>query len=459
MKKILIVLILALNCSASDYIDGEANFLSKDGDSLSFIKKQLISNAFKKVFDKELKELDLDYTTFWDNYNAKFDEYFLKIKKGIDEKYVDKETGQVPASKKDQYERYLRRKRLSAKTKYGRLSRAIKSYSIKKISKSVTMRNSHYLNLTAVVNKKALTDIYYKFIGVSSLRTFRTLYLDVDYKLVNTNWLELGVESEKDFVDVVSGHWRSKLEASVGHIFTNGLVFVNDEHRARINKRMKMSSEVISAVDVSTLDESQLELNNSLFMRVDVIVTKEGADDILKKIDLIFNGGMIVTDLKDNSIVTFHDFVREKSSFSTLDSHTLSSNIASLVYRLPMPKIQMMRKIVEENVKMKKRFSLLLKGTKSADEAYSFIKTLKEKGVLYYFDGELISLRNDEARLDVQYSGDKEKALNVLTKMISLKLPNERVIHRDGELPFVFTIKDTEQKLEESTPEQSKQEV
>jgi len=438
-----ILLVFTFQASAK-FLEGEGKFLSQDQDSVTFIKKQLLSNAFKKVIDGQLKEMGLDSTTFWTNYNSKFEEHFAVIRQSVLEKYEIEEDGKkvIPENKKERFEKSVRYKRLIAKSKFGRLERAIKSYSIKKISKSVRMPNSHYINVSAQVNRKRLTDIYYKFIGVSRYRSFRKLFVDVKYNLVNTNWIELGVETEGDFVNVVNEHWVQKLAANTGNLFSEGVVNVDDATRALIKERMKQPVELLKNSDAALIDGDSSGISNSLYMSVEVDIEKERSNQELKKLELRFSGGFTLRDLKDKSIVTYLDFITEKSTFKIIDSHTLSSNIATLVYRLPMSKISKMRKIVEENVKNKNSFEIVIKGTKNINEAFSFSKKLKEKGLLYYFNPKVKALVGEEVKIVVEYSGVKERAMGILTKMISELVSENRVVKRNGELPFVFNIED-----------------
>ncbi|OIQ20742.1 MAG: hypothetical protein BM556_02025 [Bacteriovorax sp. MedPE-SWde] len=456
MKKLLLVATLSLfisNVASAKSIEGEGKFLSTDQDSVSFVKKQLLSNAFKKIIDLEIREMGLDSVTFWNNYNSKFEEHFSPIRTAVTEKYEEGEGDErkVPEAKKERLEKSLRKKRLVSKAKFGRLGRAIKSYSIKKLSKSIRMPNSHYINVSAQVNRKKLTDIYYKFIGISRFRTFRKLFLDVRYSLENTNWIELGVETEGDFVNVVNDHWQKKLTASAGNLFTDGVVIVDDSIRSQINERLKKPLALLRSSNVSLIDGDDSGMSDSLYMNVEVFIKKERADEGLKKLDIKFSGGLILNDLKDKSIITHLDFVPEKSSFKNIDQHTLSSNIASIVYRLPMTKIQKMRKIVEENVKNKNSFEIIIKGTKNVNEVFGFTKKLKEKGLLYYFNPKVETLIGSEVKVLVEYSGLKERALGVLTKMISEQVSQDRVVKRDSELPFVFNIVDQKNESDDSS--------
>jgi hypothetical protein len=132
-----------------------------------------------------------------------------------------------------------------------------------------------------------------------------------------------------------------------------------------------------------------------------------------------------------------------------MDNHTLSSNIASIVYRLPMSKITKMRKIVEEKVKNKNSFEVVIKDTKNVNEAFLFAKKLKEKGLLYYFNPQVKTLVGNEVKILVEYSGLKDRALDILGKMISEEISENRIIKRNSELPFVFNI-ETIQEVDES---------
>lgn len=454
MKKIIIALIMC-SLTYAKYIDGEAKFLAHDGDSVSFIKKQLLSNSFKKVIDQELKIMGLDSVTFWNNYNLKFEEHFQAIKETVDSRYKKAEEEEIPASKKEAYEKEVRYKRLHAKAKFGRLSRAIQSYSIKKLSKSVRLPNSHYINVSAKVDRKALTDIYYNFIGVSQYRNLRKLYVEVDYNLKNTNWIEVGVQTEGDFVNVVNEHWKQKLEASVKDVFSDGVEIVNEDSRSLIQKRLKSPTNILRTSDSSLIEGDESGINESLYLKITINIEKQDSEQELKKIALNFSGGLILTDLKDNTIVSYQDFPDEAANFEIIDQNTLSTNIASLVYRLPMNTIQRMRKTVEENAKIRSSFDIVLKGTQNINEAFRFIKLLKEKGVLYYFDPVVSSMVDEEVKITVSYIGVREKALIVLGNMISLEVAKNRYIKKDGVLPFVFNIEGTQENKMEKVNQNS----
>jgi hypothetical protein len=72
---VLLTLFLSLSLSAATFVDGEGHFFAKDSDSLSFVKKQLLSSAFRNVMTKELDAMGLDSKLFWQQYDKKFEKY------------------------------------------------------------------------------------------------------------------------------------------------------------------------------------------------------------------------------------------------------------------------------------------------------------------------------------------------------------------------------------------------
>ncbi|EQC46573.1 hypothetical protein [Bacteriovorax sp. Seq25_V] len=439
MKRIVILLLLVLNVYAAKSLEGEGKFIAHDNDSLEFIKKQLLSDAFKKVIDNELKAMGLDYVTFWQNYEQKFNEHFKEIEETVEQKYTAPEGQSLSRQELEKKSEELRDKRLTSKAKFGRLSRVIKSYSITKMSKSVRVPNSHYINITAQVDRKDLTDIYYRFIGVSKFRDLKKVYLDISYNLIDTNWLELGVETETDFTNVVADHWKKNLEGQLSSVVTNGIEIADDSLKATVKERLKKSRLVLLAEKSSGISSSD-DLEDSLYITIEVNIRKTNLDAELGKISLNFQGGFVITDLKDNGVIAHYDFTPEKSVFDTTEQHKLNSSIASTVYRLPSLKFSQIRKIVEESVKNNQIIEIVLKNTNTINEAISFAQKLKEKGLLLYMNTDIAEAVGKDVKIEVTFSGARAKAIEILGKMVSEKLSDTRIVTKDNMLPFVFNI-------------------
>lgn len=433
MLKLVLVTMLAFSVLANKYIEGEGKFLSSEDDSVAFIKNQLLTNAFNKVIDSELNAMGLDAKVFWKNYDEKFLESFKTIEESIEQKFLVPEGQTLKKEQIEQKEKELREKRLTAKSKFGRLRKAIKSYSIVKMSKSLRLVNSHFININAQVDRKYLADVYYNFMGVSTVRNLQKLLIETKYQLINTNWLELGVDTESDFTNVVNNHWKKNIEEKISNVFENGVELASDSDKKNIQDHLKNSKEVLSA----KMDNA---LADTLLLSFEINVKKVNLDNELKKITLYFSGGITLTDLKTNSVISFYDFPSEKQSFEMMDQHKLNSDIASLVYRLPAIYFSDFRKIVEDKSKVNDQFDIFLRKTNNAKEALTFADRLREKGLLFYFNTNIKNISKDEIHLQISYSGEREKAMAVLGKMVSEKVSENRIISKDNSLPFVFNV-------------------
>ncbi len=439
-KKLLLISLCAFSfLSHGKRVVGEAKFFSKEGDDLSFIKKQLRSNAFKKIVDIELKAMNLDHETFWTNYNGKFEESFKEIEAKLRSRYQKDEEQEIPKKYLEKYQTQLRVKRLKSKATFGRLGRVIKKFSVEKLSKSVVVSNSHFIRLNALVDRSKLTEIYYSFIGVSTYRSFTTAYIKTHFKLINTNWVELGVNTESDFTDVVSSSWQKKMGEMLGDTFSGGVVIADNTILSEIEEyrsQMKANKET----GLVNSETPFAKFYDSLLVNIAIEIKKIDFDENLKNYTYHFKGGAYVTDLKNSKIVKHFDFPPTESEFTRVDDHSFSSSLASYVYRMAIPVVGNFRKVVEENVKTKKNFELVVDNVENLNDIYKFSKVLKDKGVIFFFDPEIEEITDKKVRLKVNYTGVKEKAIAILDQFKMFILDKNVKISRQNDLPFSFII-------------------
>ena len=159
-KILLVFFILFATClygqsNRSQYINGEGHFTSEEGDSLNFIRNQLLSSAFKDILSKELKNLGLDADLFWLRYDQKFNQSFEPTKEKLEKQYG--------AQKRKEFKKALRIKRRVAQRNYANIHRAIGQYSVKKTSRSPRFPKSHTISVQAKVNRSVLHRIYLNF--------------------------------------------------------------------------------------------------------------------------------------------------------------------------------------------------------------------------------------------------------------------------------------------------------
>jgi hypothetical protein len=201
ITRILLLLVIAVNSIASDTVQGEGRFNALPDDSLTFIKSQVIHQAFLDVLTKEITSMGLNSQLFWQKYDKQFQESFdptievlkTKFKIGTDE---------VTKQDKEKFEKNLRLQKLKSKKKYGTLSRVIQSYGIKRYTRSQQNPNARYVKLDARVNRVLLSKIYYNYVRGKQTSDYGSLFLNIKYNLKNCNYSDLGVEKEKDFTDV-----------------------------------------------------------------------------------------------------------------------------------------------------------------------------------------------------------------------------------------------------------------
>lgn len=446
MKKLIILLaLLGASTTFAASVTAKGQFTSKPGDTLSFIKKQLYANTVRNVLDSELQKLGLDRKTFWQNYETKFEEHFTPIKENYDQKFgaLDEEGNPVTLSgaQKDRYDRGLRYKKLASQAAYGKFNSIISSYAIKKMSKSLSRADTHYITITAKVDRKLVSEIYYRFIGTGKNRTFSRLYLNINYKLSELSWEEIGVSSKTKFTDVVEEHWLQELTTSVGDVFLDGIEVVNPSTRQEIYEHLKKPlSQLREGNDIEIFNSRQNELRNSLMLNLDISLSKDFKDEKQQLINIKTHGGFVLTDLRDGAVVSFSDFKPASQEYSTKDPHKQSSEIASFVYQLPISEMKDLKRTVKEKVSIKNSFEIVLKNTKNINEAFDFAGMLKEEGVVYFFDPQISATLQNVVNITITFSGDKDKAMEVLNKFKSVKLGEEAVVKRDDTLPFVFNV-------------------
>lgn len=457
MKKWIFLLLCCLSVQSfsaanSGHIDGEGRFYSLEDDSLAFVKRVLLYNAFKDVIGKELKNIGLDDALFWQKYDERFDEYFLPIADKLKADYGIKDGEDVPAKKRDEFEKALREKKLSLKSRFGRINQVVSSYSIKKMSRATQSAQSRYMNISAKVDRQELSDLYFSYTRSDDFKSYKNVFITVDYKLEDMSWLDLGVEVERDFTSVISEHWRNILTTQLGGVATN-IVISDSSMREKLDNYLKIPSEATIAFnkDKRSIQENSTmgilnmddELKQSLWLKVRVGIKKLGDSALTKKRSFSFDGDFIMQDLTTKKIVSFYDFIPEKASFSFENAHELSSNSASLVYRLPMNEFKDLKKKLSALGGNRKKIKLELKGFRSIAEVDNFSKYLETKGVTLGVETKLISLGKESSILQVEFRGENDPMVSLLKALNKADLNDSRTMMLEDEMnPFTIVLGD-----------------
>lgn len=440
------------NALASNYIKGSGQFSSAEGDSLTFIKAQLLSKATKHIIDTELKAMGHDNELFWQAYNEKFDQYFEpileKLKSRMGMNVEDEST--ISVKKKQKYFKALRSKKLKLKSRYGRLDKVIKSYAIEKMSRSSQFPSSRYMKIKAIVNRKKLNKLYFKFIRTEKNRFFRNLYVSIDFDMKNITWSDFGVEVEKDIKDVIAEHWKRWLEDNLKNIVGNIKIASSDD-KNKLRERYKIPMKEISSITATTAENEKSDgtfmiLSDStvgaLWLKVNIEVKGKEADSLLRIRKCEFKGDFVLIDMNNNNMLSHYDFVTQSLNvFDNKVTSSLSSRVAGLIYRLPLTKFSKFPKILSTVTNNKRFVELSVKNGESMNEIYSFRELLQDKGVTLDAGFSVSSFTKETTRGMLSYRGESSKLISILAKLDGVSLGANRILKiQDLEQPFNFEV-------------------
>ena len=124
LKKIssIFLILLSLSAFCDDFISGQGKFISKDSDRLSFVKEQLLYEAYLDVANKAMLDYGLDAQTFWKNFNSSLASSLDAYEKNILDKY--KAEGKDLSRVEDD----IRQRKLNFKRRYGNVRSLIQVY-------------------------------------------------------------------------------------------------------------------------------------------------------------------------------------------------------------------------------------------------------------------------------------------------------------------------------------------
>lgn len=445
IKKILVILCLALASTSAfaENLDGEGRFYAKDEDSLSFIKSQLLHSAFSDVLTKELKYLGLDASQFWKSYDEKFEGYFEPIKEQLQKKYSMNDN--PTAQKRKSFNKSHRLKRLALKSKYGRVDRAVTSYSIRKMTRSAQIPNSRYININAKVDRKLLKKIYFQMISDSVDRAIKTVYVSASFNINDLSWSDVGVELESDFTNVIKNHWRKWLSENLKTRF--GEIKLTDASEEKeLDEFLKTPKEaVIEVVLEGTEGQEEPQPSNEhkdgLWLKINIDIAKVKEDFLMKERAYRLSGDFILIDLNTTEIVHSFDLPISENKYSYEAGAPLSTNIATWVYRTASSDFGNFDRKIAAIPSQTKSVELTISGAKTFLDFEKVGEALSIKGASQRFSTKILSFEGDKGRLLLNYSGNKENLLKTLSSLGDVKIDEARTLAKaNEESPFSFQV-------------------
>lgn len=453
-KLSVLLLCLCSGVRAADYINGEGRFYAADDDSLAFVKSQLTANAFQDVISKELSQMGLDANLFWNKWNSRFEAYIQGTVDALKKKYGVEGEG-ASAAKKNEYQKTLRQKRLELHARYGDLSRAITSYSIKRMTRSTQVPNSRYMSLQAKVDRRVLNQIYFDFVRDGESRHFPTIYLTGKFNLEGGTWSDVGVGVEKDFTDVVMAHWKKWLGEHLSER-VGSVVITDEDIESELKENLKrplMTSVQLAHVESEKSEQAKEEaasvsalpitsgVGNSLWLQLNFTLKKIDEDEVLgNRTFQVFGSGLLI-DMKFHRPLMASDFGATSQVYSTEDLSAMSSALASYIYRLPVVELKSVPRELGRMSSGERVAEVTLEGAPHIGLAQSFMANLVDKGLAQQLSASLKESTPFETGFYVNFNGESDKLAALLRSFNNTDIGSDFMVTLPDESnPFHFKV-------------------
>lgn len=442
---------------AQQTVQGQGRFNSTSNDSLSFVRSQLLYRAFRDVLNKELLAMGLDAQAFWQKYDSRFQRSFKSVENKLRSQYGLDDKQSVSSSDMREFKEKLRYKRLSSLNSFGNLARAIESYSIKNMSRSTQAAQSRYLTLKAKINRRMLNSIYSEFMQEGQQRLFSQLYLSPKFRLREGSWSDLGVKSKVDFTEVVEKHWKNWLAAKLNRSVQE-IVVADEDQAQRIQDFLKIPAsnaedivglgssegeEDLDFVEGEEVETQRLEssLANSLWLEMTIDIVKVDENLLHNQRSFSYSGKLLLMDLKTRDVLLAYDIGGQEHSYQTGDSQSLSSSIASFVYRMPMGGLEKLPSTLAKVDSRSQSFMLEVRNLSSIRDLEIFKEMLSKEGLTEEFDPQVVSFDGVNARVKLNFKGEAPKALVRLRNLHSRSLNEQTTaVIESVERPFEFRL-------------------
>jgi hypothetical protein len=417
MLKYLLCLILMTGQMAfaqSKYVAGEGKFKADDGDSLSFIKKQLIHEAFIDVLSKEMDEMDMNKELFWQKFNESFDNMLAPADEALKKKYKI-EDEKVDPKNKQRYVDALRLKKLKNRLRFGNLHRIIRSYAVKRMSRSAQDPKSRFIQLEAKVDRNLLAKTYYRFVQGKKSSDYGSLYINVEYELQHCSYTDLGVENDKDFTSVVNQHWLEWLSSESNKPKNIANIEIIDE------SKKKQLKEYQSLPLDKLLDSIPEIFVNSLLLNIKVVIDRKNFNKEFKEYEFSYDGAIYLQDLQTGKILTEAKIPKELRKYTNVPDVELSSRIANHVYRMPLEKFTRLKTAIANIPPLSLTKVITLFDYKNLNDVDKFINLVKNRGIKYSLGAQLISIGSNKAEIAVFFDGELKDLKELLNSVESAK--------------------------------------
>ena len=428
--KTLIFFGLLFSTSVFGMTTGEGSFAPHAGDSASFIKEQLKYQAFKSVISRELSSMNLDTGVFWQNHLDQFEDSFEPEAEKLQEQFKQKELSAK------EYQNALRARRLSAMSRHGNLSQLIKSYLIKKRSRSSNAPYIRHLKMEATVDRKALARLYFKTIQrKNASKDYNRIYLSTEFQLQEENWSQVGVSKKSDFTETLKFHWKKWFEEHYKGI--TEVIPVDTTNWEYLKNYLRIPQSETKAGHYNNSNApAPRQFQDGLWILVKIHLKKIEGSDLSKKRIFQIEGNLIMIDLNTRKIVLHKDFIPVQREFHFTSPHKLSSDVATMIWKLPLSTFKSKPSRTPLDIK---RMGLVIRNIDSIRELLQARELLTNLGLHMSFTSQIALYSGTYGIIELQYQGDTDKALAVVRSLNGTALNKEKkLVAQDS---FSFALK------------------
>ena len=395
-----------------NYIVGEGKFKVEKAETFAFIEKQLKHEAFVNIISQELQFLQLNKDLFWQKYQEGLDSSLEAVQEDLKKRYkigTDSETIKL----RESYIEALREKRLKKRLSYANLHRVISSYAVKRISRSSQNPKIRFIKIEAKVDRDLLSKLYYKFVQGKRSSDFGSLFVNVEYELVNCSYTDIGVENESDFTSVVNQHWIDWLNKNRPDNIAN-IEMLDEERKNKLKEYQSLPFEKL----IESIPEIFV---NSLLLNLKIVIEQKSTNPDFKEHTFAYSGDIYLQDLQTNKILMQKSIPLVTEKYTYVKSDELSSKIANNVYRGPLGEFTQLKKVMANIPPVNLTRIVSLFDYPNLKVVNSFINLIKQKGIKYSLAANIVSLSLNKAQVAIYFDGELQDLKALLNDSKSAK--------------------------------------
>jgi len=381
-------------------------FMGAEDDAYDVVREQLEYLCLRESMSAELSGLGLDTNNFWKKFDDKSDEYYKSQAANLD------------LSKPED-----RKKSLELRSRFGQLSRMVKSFAIKALTRDNVDKRVRFMKYEVKLDRSVVQQIYRQFMGAQNRKKFDTLYISLNINLVAGEVQDLGVNNLEELSLSIKQSWKKWFEDNYQNIFEN-IVLASDSDDQRLENNLKSDGGGGSS---------------NLWFRAYVKIAKSANNNSFSEKNLKLQGDCTLIDVGSKNYLSTTDVPSYHEKISFERPAQLSSKVASLIYRWPLENLGQAKK--KQSLGQAQTETLVLKSFKSFLEVQEFLDLLEQKGASISAHTELSSMRGTDYEARLLYQGDEVQWRQFLSNIAGLTFKEKKITLEGDSSPISIIIK------------------